>query len=312
MIREHIFKTSRIMVSRESEMRLAALHCAKFGINDNECYNVWNPIFEELLPCCGDLKSVLLTCLIQIIGNAARIAKWKVDWLKEVGSPSLLRRFPACEWEPYECNVTEARAIWAESGGDFHGDALRMIAPKFDPIWIAINDYGVPWSKVTRIGWNDITMDVSTSELKSIGLIYEPRGWLAGLMERETDRQRESLANSPLGKLDPSLKRELMDELCHRPKPRDPKEAARSAVLEMRLGWIADFKAKGDGEGAARIEKMIAETAEYEKRQMAHDLVRAVPADPPQVIQWTGEPFHPRDFDDINPIFPAKAFSPPG
>ena len=127
----------------------------------------------------GTLRDLSSRKRLELIWNmnkaqAQGYSRWKMDM-----DPAALAAFPVLEFVRLEprVEIRQWPVIWAMHGGKFYGGVNpdyplspgRMMALRTDPIWPAINRFGVPW-KPFDWGSGMGTRSVSREEARSLGI----------------------------------------------------------------------------------------------------------------------------------------------
>lgn len=194
-----------------------------------------------------DIRSVARLRLI--FDTNVRQAYGYGQW-KQGMKPAVLRAFPAARLirdrgvkEPrprHQSNLGEVRLKTDPRWADFHN------APE-------IGGFGVPWGPY---GFNSgVTQeDVSRSKAEQLGLDVGSVGPKPGKLTDGTEASTK--------KMDPDLKRKLLEELRAGPKAKDPKQAAREAAEDTRRimleRGLADAEQRGDESKAQKYRKAFA------------------------------------------------------
>lgn len=338
MNRTELLAAAEFYSPHEGELRLAIFHCMNQGINSDECMGVWNSVWSS------EKKKRDARLIMALIQSAARNAQQKGKWMESAASTVEIRNWPAAEWMVRDNEKLKAIQRWVDAGGRTHGPAERMIASQFDPIWAKVSDYGIPWSEPMILAGRDYLAPLGRKDLEGIGLIYSPIGWVADALEMEERRIRRVSENSGARNMDPAMKKRLLEELRKRPKPKDPKESAREAAFQARRFALENGLEKAKkrilqeitneaeriemvrggrlarerhdailGHEDQTVEQISAELStlreDFEKRWREEDeqnRLRSVPMNPPVELEWTGDPINPREFEDVNPVFPIS------
>jgi len=167
-----------------------------------------------------DIRS--LARLNLIFDTTVRSAYGFGQW-KQGMQPAVLRAFPAAR-------LIRERGVAVPRPR--HQANLGEVRLKTDLPWWAdfhnareIGGFGVPWGPY---GFNSGVNqeDVSRAEAKALGLDVSE--------VKPTDGKLTDGTQASTRKMDPDLKRKLLEELRRGPKPRDPEEAARQAAAETR------------------------------------------------------------------------------
>lgn len=171
---------------------------------------------------------------------------------KQGMTPVALRRFPAARLIR-ERGVNEPRPRHQGNLGE-----VRMKTDRWWAEYINSRDIGgfeVPWGPY---GFNSGVNqeDVSRREARELGLnVDAPQ---PAEEAKITDNTKASVR-----KMDPEVKRKLLEELRSRPKPRDPAEAGRQAAMEARRQalqrGLSEATQKGDNRMVERYQKAISE-----------------------------------------------------
>ena len=166
-------------------------------------------------------------------------------------APAVLKAFPAARLIR-DRSVKEPRPR--------HQNHLGEVLLKTDPRWAEfhnareIGGFGVPWGPY---GFNSgVTQeDVSEAEARQLGLNVDS---VTPQPAKITDGTQASVK-----KMDPAIKKKLLEELRHRPKPADPAQAAREAAARTRRimlsRGLADAEQRGDTTRAEQYRAAIAD-----------------------------------------------------
>jgi len=192
-----------------------------------------------------DIRS--LARLNLIFDTNVRSAYGFGQW-KQGMQPAVLRAFPAAR-------LIRERGVAVPRPR--HQANLGEVRLKTDLPWWAdyqnardIGGFGVPWGPY---GFNSGVNqeDVSRAEAKVLGLDVSK--------VKPTDGKLTDGTQASTRKMDPDLKRKLLEELRKGPKPRDPEDVARQAAAETRREMLR----RGMGEAERRGD--VAKVAEYQK-----------------------------------------------
>jgi hypothetical protein len=196
-----------------------------------------------------DIRSVARLRLIfdTNVRQAYGYGQWK-QGMKQ----SVLRAFPAARLIR-DRGVKEPRPR--------HQNNLGEVFLKTDTRWAEfhnakdIGGFGVPWGPY---GFNSgVTQeDVAKAEARKLGLDVD--SVVPPQPAKVTDGTEASVK-----KMDPAIKKKLLEELRGGPKPRDPAEAAREAAANTRRIMLSrgleGAEQRGDTSKAAKYRKAIAE-----------------------------------------------------
>lgn len=194
---------------------------------------------------------------------------------KQGMTPAALKAFPAARL---------IRDMAVKVPRPRHEENLGEVLLKTDPRWAdfhnarEIGGFGVPWGPY---GFNSgcTQEDVSKAEARNLGLPVES--------QEPTPAKVTDGTEASVKKMDPEIKRKLLEELRSGPKPKDPAEAGREAAAKTRRimldRGLADAEGRGDVSKAAKYRKAIAElpTHGLDVREDG-SMIRLMPPPPPE------------------------------
>jgi hypothetical protein len=211
-----------------------------------------------------DIRS--LARLRLIFDTNVRQAYGYGQW-KQGMTPAVLKAFPAAR-------LIRDRAV--KEPRPRHQNNLGEVRLKTDPRWAEfhnardIGGFQVPWGPY---GFNSgVTQeDVSKAEARQLGLDVES---VKPQPAKVTDGTEASTK-----KMDPEIKKKLLEELRGGPKAKDPAQAAREAAANARRimlsRGLADAEERGDAAQAQKYRKAFAELPDRGLRVVDEgDLIR--------------------------------------
>lgn len=170
---------------------------------------------------------------------------------KQGMTPAVLKAFPAARLIR-DRGVKEPRPR--------HQTNLGEVRLKTDPRWAEfhnardIGGFGVPWGPY-GFGSGVTQEDVGKAEARNQGLDVDS---VKPQLAKVTDGTEASVK-----KMDPDIKKKLLEELRGGPKAKDPAQAAREAAANTRRimleRGLADAEARGDTSKAQKYRKAFAE-----------------------------------------------------
>lgn len=196
-----------------------------------------------------DIRSIARLNLIfdTNVRSAYGFGQWKQGM-----QPAVLRAFPAAR-------LIRERGVAVPRPR--HQANLGEVRLKTDLPWWAdfqnardIGGFGVPWGPY---GFNSGANqeDVPRAEAKALGLDVSK--------VKPADGKLTDGTQASTRKMDPDLKRKLLEELRKGPKPRDPEEVARQAAAETRREMLrrgmGDAERAGDYAKVTKYQQAIAE-----------------------------------------------------